>query len=159
MNSVKKKEFTARVSQANRSELVVIMYEIILTDIKTAKEAYAKGDKVAYVGEIRNAQKFVLELMNALDFEYEISKQLMSLYIYLNKNLIKCLANYDEEKLETVEMIVNKLLDSFRQVSEMDDSEPVMENAETIYAGLTYSKDSLNETPYAMSGSNRGFMA
>ena len=33
MNSVKKREFTARVSQANRSELVVIMYEIILTDI------------------------------------------------------------------------------------------------------------------------------
>ena len=26
-------------------------------------------------------------------------------------------------------------------------------------AGLTYSKDSLNETPYAMSGANRGFMA
>ena len=64
MNSVKKREFTARVSQANRSELVVIMYEIILTDIKTAKEAYAKGDKVAYVGELRNAQKFVLELMH-----------------------------------------------------------------------------------------------
>ena len=159
MNSVKKREFTARVSQANRSELVVIMYEIILTDIKPAKEAYAKGDKVAYVGELRNAQKFVLELMNALDFEYEISKQLMSLYIYLNKNIIKSIAKYDEEKLETVEMIVNKLLDSFRQVSEMDDSEPVMENTETIYAGLTYSKDSLNETPYAMSGANRGFMA
>ena len=159
MNSVKKREFTARVSQANRSELVVIMYEIILTDIKTAKEAYAKGDKVAYEGELRNAQKFVLELMNALDFEYEISKQLMSLYIYLNKNIIKSIAKYDEEKLETVEMIVNKLLDSFRQVSEMDDSEPVMENTETIYAGLTYSKDSLNETPYAMSGANRGFMA
>ena len=159
MNSVKKREFTARVSQANTSELVVIMYEIILTDIKTAKEAYAKGDKVAYVGELRNAQKFVLELMNALDFEYEISKQLMSLYIYLNKNIIKSIAKYDEEKLETVEMIVNKLLDSFRQVSEMDDSEPVMENTETIYAGLTYSKDSLNETPYAMSGANRGFMA
>ena len=159
MNSVKKREFTARVSQANRSELVVIMYEIILTDIKTAKEAYAKWDKVAYVGDLRNAQKFVLELMNALDFEYEISKQLMSLYIYLNKNIIKSIAKYDEEKLETVEMIVNKLLDSFRQVSEMDDSEPVMENTETIYAGLTYSKDSLNETPYAMSGANRGFMA
>ena len=159
MNSVKKREFTARVSQANRSELVVIMYEIILTDIKTAKEAYAKGDKVAYVGELRNAQKFVLELMNALDFEYEISKQLMSLYIYLNKNIIKSIAKYDEERLETVEMIVSKLLDGFRQVSEADDSEPVMENTETLYAGLTYSKDSLNETAYAMNTSNRGFMA
>lgn len=159
MNSVKKKEFTARVTQATKSELVVIMYEIILTDIQTAREAYAKGDKLVYVAEMRNAQKFVLELMNALDFEYEISKQLMSLYIYLNKNIIKSLANYDEERLETIEMIVNKLLDSFRQVSEMDDSEPVMENAETLYAGLTYSKDSLNETAYVSDNMNRGFMA
>lgn len=159
MNSVKKKEFTARVTQATKSELVVIMYEIILTDIKTAREAYAKGDKLVYVAEMRNAQKFVLELMNALDFEYEISKQLMSLYIYLNKNIIKSLANYDEERLETIEMIVNKLLDSFRQVSEMDNSEPVMENTETLYAGLTYSRDSLNETAYANGVSNRGFMA
>ena len=79
MDSVKKKEFTARVTQANKSEIVVIMYEIILSDIKTAREAYDKGDKLVYVAELRNAHKFVLELMNSLDFEYEISKELMSL--------------------------------------------------------------------------------
>lgn len=159
MDSVKKKEFTARVTQANRSELIVIMYEIILADIKTAKESYAKGDKVTYVGELRNAQKFVLELMNALDFEYEISKQLMSLYIYLNKNLIKSMTRYDEELLGTVEMVINKLLDSFKQVSEQDDSEPEMENTETLYAGLTYGKTSLNETTYCDNMSNRGYTA
>ena len=159
MDSVKKKEFTARVTQANRSELILIMYEIILADIKTAKEAYAKGDKVTYVGELRNAQKFVLELMNALDFEYEISKQLMSLYIYLNKNLIKSMTRYDEELLGTVEMVINKLLDSFRQLSEQDDSEPEMENTETLYAGLTYGKTSLNETAYCDNMSNRGYTA
>ena len=159
MNSVKKREFTARVAGATKSELVVIMYEIILTDIKTAKEAYENGDKIAYVGELRNAQKFVMELMNALDFEYEISKQLMSLYIYLNKNIIKCISHYDEEKIDTVEMVISKLLESFRQISEMDDSEPVMDNADTLYAGFTYSKDSLNETSYANEMPNRGFMA
>ena len=105
MDSVKKKEFTARVTQANKSEIVVIMYEIILSDIKTAREAYDKGDKLVYVAELRNAHKFVLELMNSLDFEYEISKQLMSLYVYLNKNIIKCMTKYDEELLDTVDYI------------------------------------------------------
>jgi flagellar protein FliS len=56
-------------------------------------------------------------------------------------------------------MIVEKLLDSFRQVSEMDESEAVMENTETIYAGLTYGRDSLNETLYSENMANRGFMA
>ena len=73
MDSVKKKEFTARVTQANRSELIVIMYEIILTDIKTAKEAYAKGDKIAYVGELRNAQKFVYFDMKNVVVKYSKS--------------------------------------------------------------------------------------
>ena len=157
MDSFKKKEFTARVTQANKSEIVVIMYEIILADVKTAREAYDKGDKLVYVAELRNAHKFVMELMNALDFEYEISKQLMSLYVYLNKNLIKCMTKFDEELLDTVEMIVDKLLDSFRKVSELDDSEPVMDNAQSIYAGLTYKKGALNETAYCDNMSNRGY--
>ena len=35
-----------------------------------------------------------------------------------------------------------------QKVSEMDESEPVMDNTETLYAGLTYHKGALNETAY-----------
>ena len=52
--------------------------------------------------------------------------------------LDEAFAYYDEERLETVEMIVNKLLDGFRQVSEADDSEPVMENTETLFPELKH---------------------
>ena len=37
-------EFSMRVTQASRSELIVIMYEIILSDLESAKEAFAAED-------------------------------------------------------------------------------------------------------------------
>jgi flagellar protein FliS len=37
------RDFTVRVTQASPSELTVILYEMILTEIKEAKEAYEEG--------------------------------------------------------------------------------------------------------------------
>lgn len=73
--------YTLRVSQANPCELVVIMYDIILDDVKNAKEAKKSGNEQQYQAELVHAGKFVNELMTALDFTQPISFRLMSLYI------------------------------------------------------------------------------
>ena len=39
-----KKEYTARIAQANRSELVVIIYELFLVAMEDAGESFAKGE-------------------------------------------------------------------------------------------------------------------
>ena len=86
--------YTLRVSQASPCELVVIMYDIILDDIKNAKAAKSAGDEKQYQADLVHAGKFVNELMDALDFSQPISFRLMSLYIYVNKMLVKGICSY-----------------------------------------------------------------
>ena len=53
MDRERLKEFTFRVTQASRTELVVIMYDVILSDTKVAREALAKGDIEGYERELK----------------------------------------------------------------------------------------------------------
>ncbi len=80
MNEEKKKTFAARVSQANRSELVVIMYDIIFDSIDEARNALSQGSKEEFKRELSRAQKLLRELIATLDMQYDISKELMPLY-------------------------------------------------------------------------------
>ena len=110
-----KKEYTARIAQANRSELVVIIYELFLVAMEDARESYVYEQLIFSV--IRQ------KLVNG----------------------------------DTVKEVMGKLKEAFMQVAKEDKSEPVMENTQQIYAGLTYGKDSLNEVLLKGNESNRGY--
>lgn len=152
-------EFSMRVTQASRSELIVIMYEIILKDMEYAKEVFAEGDTATYEKELAHAGRFVNELMASLDYSIGISYHLMSLYIFANKQLTAAKVQKQPELLDGVAEIFEKLLAGYRKVSEEDTSGPVMKNTQQVYAGLTYGRGTLNEMYVNMNESKRGFMA
>lgn len=152
------KEFTVRVTQASKSELTVILYEMILTELKEAKEAHGQGDMTAFDRELKLAQKYVTELQATLNYSYSISYDLLSLYLYVNKSIITAIVRRSPDTLDTAESILNKLLVSFKGVSDLDKSGPVMRNTQQLYAGLTYGKGYLNETYVDPSDQNRGFI-
>ena len=151
--------YTLRVSQASPCELVVIMYDIILDDIKNAKEAKAAGDEKQYQADLVHAGKFVNELMDSLDFSEQISFRLMSLYIYVNKMLVKARVSRKWDSLNDVEMVIEKLRAGFDGIKNQDTTGPVMQNVQQVYAGLTYGKGKLNETYLNAQDFNRGFNA
>ena len=159
MTRDKMKEYTLRVSQASPCELVVIMYDIILDDIKEAKQADVAGEKATYQKELIHAGKFLNELMGTLDFSVPISYHLMSLYIYANKMLTKARVSGNAETLADVEMIIEKLRAGFDGIKNQDTSGPVMQNVQQVYAGLTYGKGQLNEAFLNPQDYNRGFNA
>lgn len=152
-------EISMRVTQASRSELIVIMYEIILREIEYAKEAFDEGDLAAYEKELTQAGRFVNELMGALDYSIGISYQLMSLYIFANKELTTAKMQKQPELLEGVTEIFEKLLIGYKKVSEEDVSGPVMRNTQQVYAGLTYGRGTLNEMYVDGNEARRGYMA
>lgn len=152
-------DYTLRITQASRSELIVIMYEIILSDIASAKEAFDTKDLELYDKELSHAGRFVSELMSALDYSVGLSYRLMSLYIYANKKLTTARIQKKPELLLDVENVFEKLLVGFKKVSEEDISGPVMKNTQQVYAGLTYGKGTLNETYVNGNEARRGFMA
>jgi len=151
--------YTLRVSQASPCELVVIMYDIILDDVKNARTAKNAGDDKQYQADLIHAGKLVNELMDALDFSQAISFRLMSLYIYVNKMLIQARVSKKWDSLNDVELVIEKLRDGFDGIKNQDTTGPVMQNVQQVYAGLTYGKGKLNETYLNAQDYNRGFNA
>lgn len=151
--------YTYRVSQASPCELVVIMYDIILDDVKNARAAKTAGNEKQYQADLTHAVKFVNELMDALDFSQSVSFRLMSLYIYVNKMLAKARVSGKCDSLSDVEMVMEKLRVGFDSIKNQDTSGPVMQNVQQVYAGLTYGKGTLNETYFNAQDYNRGFQA
>jgi flagellar protein FliS len=151
--------FSARVTQASRSELIVILYEMILTQIAQAREAYQKGEIEIFNRELKKAQKYVNELIVPLDYHYTVSYDLASLYLYINKRIITAIIKRNPVSLDSAESVLNKLLVGFEGVSKEDKSGPVMSNTQQLYAGLTYGKGKLNETYIDPSNRSRGFIA
>lgn len=151
--------FANRVTQASRSELIVILYEMTLVEITEAKEAYEAGNMSAFEKGLKKSQKYVNELIVALDYNYTISYDLLSLYLYVNKRIITAIIKMNPISLDSAQSVLDKLLNGFKEVSKADHSGPVMRNTQQLYAGLTYGKGKLNETYINPSDRNRGFIA
>ena len=154
------KIFTRRITSANKSEIIVIIYDIIEENLALAKKALAEGDRETYRNEIKQAISFVKELFVSLDMNYEVSKNLASLYIYVSRCLNFALVSGKKEEIEAAEKVLRKLGDSFREVAKTDESKPVMENTQRVYAGITYGRGlDLDETLVAHAMESRGFRA
>lgn len=150
-------EYAARVTQANRSELVVIIYEAVLSSIAEGKVCMQENRIEEARSEIARARGMITELMNSLDMQYDISHYLRQLYIFAYHELCHGIANRNSEQFEHASAIFEKLLPSFQEVAKQDDSQPVMENVQSIYAGLTYGRGTLNETITQDEEGNRGY--
>lgn len=159
MDQQQQKEYTARVAQANRSELVVIIYELFLLAMDDAKEAFHKGKKEEGVKAVKRAQGFLQELMGSLDKRYEVARELMRLYRYVYEQLIFSALRQKLVNEDTVRQVMERLKDAFVQVAKEDTSSPVMENTQQLYAGLTYGRGSLNEVLISENEANRGYKA
>jgi len=151
-----KREFTLRIAQANKTQLITILYEMALLYLEEAKTALDAGDRTACRTAIRKIRGCMDELTASLHLEYELARNLLQLYQYINKELIQANLHFQKENLEHVEFIVEKLHKAYEQIEGQDVSGPVMGNAQTVYAGLTYGRNDLTEN-IADPAANRGF--
>ena len=82
MEKERLQEFATRVTQSNRSELVVVIYEATLASIDEGKKFLEKGELDSAKNEIERAKGMIEELMCSLDMQYTISHYLRQLYIF-----------------------------------------------------------------------------
>lgn len=158
MTKEMKQQFTLKITHANKSQLVVILYEMLLAYLDEAQDAHEKGDRADFRDGIRKARGCLNELMASLHFEYEPAFHLLQLYLYANRELARADIHNSTEELSHVRMVMTKLHEAYETVSSQDLSAPVMANTQTVYAGLTYGRNNLNEN-LADQGSSRGFRA
>ena len=155
MTNEKKQAFTLRITSANRTELIEILYEMLLEYVDDAKSAIEKNDINEIHDSIRKARGCLRELMESIDFEYDIAGYFMSLYAYVNKELLLAEIRKDVKIFDNVKVVIEPLRDTYIELAKLDKSEPVMQNTQKVTAGLTYSKNNINESLDEQN--NRGF--
>ena len=158
MDDTLKQEFTRRISQCNKGELVVIKFEIAFAYIQDAKAAKEADDYEAFKQALHNGQDVLNSMIKALDFAYDISKQLHPLYVYCRNLMAKAISRYKVDEINEAEKILRRLHASFKEAAKSDTSGPLMQNVQKVYAGITYGKMDLNES-YMNYDTHRGFLA
>lgn len=145
-------QFTLRVTQANSTDLVVILYEMLLDYIGEA--AAAQGDGVALAEAVRKSRNVLNELLESLDMRYEPAADLRKLYFYCLRKLVHAQSG-KEGALDDIRKVIIPLRDAYAQIADSNKGGPVMGNSQTVYAGLTYGRNDLTEN-MADQGANRG---
>ena len=153
-----KKEFARRIAQANPVSMITILYDMTLVYLNDAEEALKIQQEKRFVQEIHYAQDCLMELIGSLNMKYEPAPALYSLYLYMHKELAKAVISSSAETLTQPVSILKRLRDAYLELEKTGSFEPVMDNTQQIYAGLTYGRHSLVES-IAQPVNNRGFLA
>jgi len=146
MTTEKKQMFTRRITQANRTQLVVIVYEMLLVYLEDAKRAHEAGSEDEYVRNLDLARECIGQMRTGLNFKYGVAKNLFSIYCFADRELAKNRYSRKADNLDVLQTIFTKLHDAYYTVSTRDTSKPLMDNIQSVYAGLTYGRTDVNET-------------
>jgi len=139
-------EFTSKITLSNRTGLTVVTYEILFVYLADAKSALKEERWDDYKPSIRKAQKCITELMETLNFTYDLSTELHHIYGYGKELLAKAMYKRSEAEIDECETLLRMLYESFVKVSETDKSPILMQNTEQIYAGYTYGRNDVNSS-------------
>lgn len=142
----------SNVVNASRGELLCMTYELLLEEIEKASKIEEMEERKVHIDK---AIKVLQMLAEDLNFEVELSKELFRIYVYVQGLLVN---GRHTEKLEEAYKLIHKIYEAYKKIADEEESKaPSMENAEKIYAGLTYGKTSVNEITIGID--NRGFKA
>jgi len=139
-------EFTTKITLSNRTGLTVVTYEILFAYLEDAKSALNAERWDDYKQSIRKAQKCVTELMETLNFAYDLSAELYRIYSYSKELLAKAIYKRSEAEIIECETLLRMLYESFVKVAQTDESPVLMQNTEQVYAGYTYGRNDVNSS-------------
>ena len=113
------------VNTASQGRLVVLLYEGAVKNLNGAINLFEpdgslKAPNIEKFGKfIQKALAIITELQVSLDMEKggDIAKNLMSLYIFFNQQLLDGSIQKDKEKINNVLTMMNDLLESWRTVA------------------------------------------
>ena len=130
-------------------ELILIMFEQFFELVPDIKRNIQRGSAAAMEPDAERAQAIVDELLNALDFDVELSKDIGAIYIYVRNKILEANIAFDAKIWDDIEDIMRSLYDGFKEVSLQFDPQskqavPVSAGP-SIFAGMTYGQGNLKE--------------
>lgn len=150
--------YSYRISQASRTELIVVMYDMTIEYLEDACSALAQEDTDSYCRNVKLAKRVIDTLTSGLDMQYDVATALYEVYQMMSRILIQAGTAREASPVQAVIRMLSSLRKSFYELSKEDTSGAVMKNTQQVYAGLTYSNlgssNEFSEDPVK----NRGFI-
>tara|TARA_B100000965_G_C19468594_1_gene703023 strand:- start:56 stop:454 length:399 start_codon:yes stop_codon:yes gene_type:complete len=103
------------IMTAPPEELTLMLYEGALKFLKQAKIFMDSKDIEKTHNAIMRAKKIITELNVTLNMDYEISKNLRSLYSFMNERLSQANMKKDPSMIDEVIRLLEKLKDTWKQ--------------------------------------------
>ena len=158
MTDQQKQEFTRRIANANRTGLIVILYDMLFVYLKDVRLALAKKDSLAVKTAVRHSDAVLKQLCESLNFAYPVSAELYRIYTFCRKRLAQVLYENTAQGVSDTERVLAHLYKAFQELEKTDTSETLMKHTQQVYAGMTYQKATLTET-FQDPEASRGFLA
>lgn len=108
------------VTTASPGELTSMLYTGCLKFIGKAKVAIESNNIEERNINIQKAQNIVRELMVTLNMDYDVSKNMLSIYEYMNSRLTEANIKSDIAALVDVEDLTIQFRDTWKQVIQMN---------------------------------------
>lgn len=131
---------TATVRTASQGQLVVLLYEGAIRELKTASSLFRDDGKI----DAHNIEKFgiclqktqaiITELEASLDMEKggDVAENLMSLYTYFNSELMNASIYMNKTKVDFVLNMMSELVISWRQIVSSTANIPAGSGAQSL---------------------------
>ena len=128
------------VNTASQGRLVVLLYEGAVEHLKSAltlfdEENKIKAGNIEQFGiHLQKTQAIITELQVSLDMEKggDIARNLMSLYVFFNEELMDATISHNKEKIEFVLSKFDELADAWRTIANSTANAPAAKVANTL---------------------------
>ena len=104
------------VLTASPTELVVMLYEGCIKQLKLAKIFIGERSLESANHAFQRAQDIVTELVMGLDFSYPIARELLNLYEFIQRSIIDMNISKEAEKIDPVIEILDELRTAWVEV-------------------------------------------
>ena len=113
------------VSTASQGRLVVLLYEGAVKHLKAALNLFDENGKIKpgnieqFGIHLQKTQAIITELQVSLDMDKggDIARNLMSLYVYFNEELMDATISHNKAKIEFVLKMTDELAESWRVIA------------------------------------------
>lgn len=102
LNSPYEKYQQAQAQTASKPKLLIMLYDGAIRFVKAGIEGISEKNYEKANNNLCKAQAIIHELISALNFDYPISKDLLSMYEYMLHQLITSNLHKDVEKADEV---------------------------------------------------------
>lgn len=107
------------VMTMTQGEMLVKLYDEILKQLNGAVAYLAENDYGKANQALQKAQRIVSHLRATLNFKYDISRNLDSLYDYFNRKLVDANISKNPAPINEVIPMIGELKDSFAQAERL----------------------------------------